>query len=514
MRSERREEERRQKAAARGNRFFQVLSVIYTLILAAFIGLLIWINVLPAKYLYSLIAVLILISIFIVPVMFSRYGIRKRKTAAAFFSVILIAGFGVGAWYLADTIDFLDDITVAGSIVELKEDYYVVVKSDSAFTDVSELAGSGVGTHMTNDLTYSEAKDDLQREVSVEYKYFADLNQLFDGLAAGGCETVDETTGIAEFQEYQAVFISAASYESLKAERTSLEEETRILYTISIKVGEAGASKAVNVKKDSFNVYVSGLDVEGDIGIQSRSDVNIIVTVNPKTHEVLLTSIPRDYYVSLPGKGAQDKLTHSGLYGIQETMGAVEEMTGLTMNYYVKVNYSTVVKLVDAIGGVDVDSPYAFTTHNMKGMPELNGINFVQGINHLDGKMALAFCRERASWVDGDMRRNENQQLVLEAILKKATGSTAILTSYTSILDAIRGNMETNMSTEEMTSLVKMQLNDMPSWDIQKTALKGKNDYLPCYALGGAYASVVDQDHEQIAQAADRIIGVMNNGEE
>ena len=167
MRSERREEERRQKAAARGNRFFQVLSVIYTLILAAFIGLLIWINVLPAKYLYSLIAVLILISIFIVPVMFSRYGIRKRKTAAAFFSVILIAGFGVGAWYLADTIDFLDDITVAGSIVELKEDYYVVVKSDSAFTDVSELAGSGVGTHMTNDLTYSEAKDELQREVRV-----------------------------------------------------------------------------------------------------------------------------------------------------------------------------------------------------------------------------------------------------------------------------------------------------------------------------------------------------------
>ena len=246
MRSERREEERRQKAAARGNRFFRVLSVIYTLILAAFIGLLIWINVLPAKYLYSLIAVLVLITIFIVPVMFSRYGIKKRKTAAAFFSVILIAGFGVGAWYLADTIDFLDDITVAGSIVELKEDYYVVVKSDSTYTDVSELAGSGVGTHIANDQTYSEAKDDLQRQVSVEYKYFADLNQLFDGLAAGGCETVDETTGITEFQEYQAVFISAASYESLKAERTTLEEETRILHTISMKeIGRASCRERV-----------------------------------------------------------------------------------------------------------------------------------------------------------------------------------------------------------------------------------------------------------------------------
>lgn len=514
MRSERREEERRQRKAERGNRFYRALSIIYTLILAAFIGLLIWINVLPAKYLYAVIGVLALISLFIVPVMFSRYGIKKRKTAAAVFAVLLIAGFGTGAWYLADTIDFLGDITTVGSPMEMKEDYYVVVKSDAAYGDVSELAGQGVGTYMTSDLTYSEAKDDLQREVSVEYKYFSDLNQMFDGLAAGGCDTVDETTGETEFQEFQAVFLSAANYESLKAERAGLEEETRILYTVSVKTGEVGMSKAVDVTKESFNVYVSGLDVEGDIGIQSRSDVNMIVTVNPKTHEVLLTSIPRDYYVALPTKGAQDKLTHSGLYGIQETMGAVEAMTGLEINYYVKVNYSTVVKLVDAIGGVDVDSPYAFTTHKMKGMPQLNGITFVQGVNHLNGSMALAFCRERASWVDGDMRRNENQQLVLEAILKKATSSTTILTSYTSILDAIRGNMETNMSSEEMTSLVKMQLNSMPSWDIQKTALKGRNDSLPCYALGGAYAAVVDQDHEQIAQTTDRIISIMNNGEE
>ena len=171
------------------------------------------------------------------------------------------------------------------------------------------------------------------------------------------------------------------------------------------------------------------------------------------------------------------------------------------------------MKLVDAIGGVDVESPYTFTTHKMKGMPELNGITFVEGTNHLNGKMALAFCRERASWVDGDMRRNENQQLVLEAILKKVAGSSTILTSYTSILDAIRGNMETNMSPDEMTSLVKMQLADMPSWDISKTALKGKNDSLPCYALGNAYAAVVDQDHEQIVKSADQIISLMHNGE-
>lgn len=513
MRSDKREAReaaRRQRAEARGNKFYRTLSIIYTVILLAFIGALVWINVLPAKFLYILIGVLALISIFIVPVMFSRHGIKSRKRIAALVSVILIAGFGVGTVYLTDTIDFLGDISVGGLIKDINEDYYVIVKSDDVREEVGQLAGAGIGTYMVNDPVYFQAKDDLSRQVSVEYKYLADLNQLFDGLQAGGTETVDETTGVLERQEYEAVFVSAASYESLKEQREDLGETTKVIHTVSIKVGETETVKAVDVTKESFNVYVSGLDVQGDIGIQSRSDVNMIVTVNPVSHQVLITSIPRDYYVTLPTKnGAADKLTHSGLYGIQETMGAVEDMMGIEMNYYVKVNYSTIVKLVDAMGGIEIDSPYAFTTHGMSDLG-LNGIVFSEGYNKLDGRMALAYCRERKSWLDGDMRRNENQQLIIEAILKKATGSTAILTGYMDILEAIRGNMETNMSADEMTSLVKMQLEEMPSWEIKKTALKGKNDYLQCYALGFA-AAVVDQDHEQITKTADLIISTMNN---
>ncbi len=510
MRSDKREAReaaRRQKAEARGNKFYRVLSIIYTLILVAFIGALIWINVLPAKFLYPLIGVLVLISIFIVPVMYSRYGIKKRKQMSAVFAVLLIAGFGVGTWYLTDTIEFLGDISVGGQPTEIKEDYVVVVGGDSAYAEVSQLAGTGVGTWLNSDSSYMEAKDDLQREVAVEYKYLADLNQLFDGLAAGGCETVNETTGYAEFQEYESVFVSAAAYESLKAERDELAETTKVLHTISIKVGEATEVKAVDVTKESFNVYVSGLDFTGDISQNYHSDVNMLVTVNPVSHDVLITSIPRDYYVNLPSKASMDKLTHSGLYGIQETVAAVEDMMGIDINYYVKVNYNTIVTLVDAMGGIEIDSPYAFTTH---GMAELNGITFNEGYNLLNGNMALAYCRERKSWLDGDMRRNENQQLIMEAIIKKATSSTSILTNYTGILEAVRGNMETSMSADEMTSLVKMQLSDMPSWNIEKNALKGKNDYQFCYALG-FNAAVVNQDHEQIARAADKITGVMNN---
>lgn len=506
MRRERNEEERRQKAERRGNRFYRALAIIYTLVALAFIGALLWLDVLPTKYLYILIGVLVVISIFIVPVMYSKYGVKKRKSIAAVFAMLLIVGFGMGTYYLASTIDFLDDISIVPGR-ELKEDYYVVVSSQSGYEKLEDLTGLGVGTYMISDNHYSEAKTDLQKQVNVEYKYIGDLQGLFAGLQSGGWQTVNETTGATELQEYDAVFVSAANYESMKSVDQTLAETTKVIYTVSVKLGEAATVKSVNVTKEPFNVYISGIDVEGDINQTFRSDVNIVVTVNPKTHEVLMTSIPRDYYVNLPSKGAMDKLTHSGLYGAEETVSAVEEMMGIDINYYIKVNYSTVVKLVDAIGGIDIESPYTFTTHKMQ---DLSGITFYQGPNHLDGRMALAYSRERASWVDGDMRRNENQQLILEAIIKKAMQSTTILSSYTSILDAVRGNMETSLSEKEMTSLIKMQLNGMPSWQIEKTALKGKPDTLMCYALGIA-ASVVDQDHEQIIKTADQIFALMDD---
>ena len=236
--------------------------------------------------------------------------------------------------------------------------------------------------------------------------------------------------------------------------------------------------------------------------VVSRSDVNMVATVNPATKEVLLTSIPRDYYVTLPSKKAKDKLTHSGLYGASETVKAVEELLGLEINYYVKVNYSTVVKLVDAIGGIEIQSPYQFTTHGMSDI-----YTFEEGYNHLDGSQALAYSRERASWEDGDMRRNENQQIVFEAILKKATRSTTILSEYTSILGAVKDHVETDMSKGDMTDLIKMQLKDMPSWKIEKQALKGVPDFKKCYALGFE-ASVVNTDETLVAEAVDKIMEV------
>ena len=218
------------------------------------------------------------------------------------------------------------------------------------------------------------------------------------------------------------------------------------IYTISITKESSRKTKHVDVTEEPFNILVSGLDTTGDIGTPSRSDVNMIVTVNPATHQILLTSIPRDYYVTLSSKNAKDKLTHSGLYGVEETVSTVEDFMGIDINYYVKVNYSTITKLVDAIGGIDIDSPYGFTTHGMSAH-----YTFKKGQNHLNGSMALAYSRERKSWPDGDLRRNENQQIIIEAIIKKVSNSTTILTDYTSILNSIEENLSTDMSQKAVS---------------------------------------------------------------
>jgi len=460
------------------------LSIIYSIILVCFIGLLIWLNVLPAKYLIPLIVLLLAASVFIVPVMYSKNGNPERKKIATVIAAVLILVFGVGTYYLGATLNFLGDIT---SVVGPKETFYVLVKNDSPLQNVKELSGKTISAYASADKTYAQARTKLFEEVSVEYEYYTELQLLVDDLIVGNRE---------------AGFISAASYESINGDDGTIEEKVRILHKISVPVENGRRANKVNVTREPFNVLITGIDVSGDIDTISRSDVNMVATVNPRTKKVLLTSIPRDYYVKLPTKEAYDKLTHSGLYGTNETVAAVEEALGIEINYYVKVNYSTVIKLVDAIGGIDINSPYSFSTHGMKAQ-----YTFAKGPIHLDGSQALAYSRERKSWADGDMRRNENQQLILEAILKKCMSSSTILSDYTSILNAVKNNIETDMSSKSMRALVKMQISDMADWDIERYALKGIPDNNFCYALG-MNASVVNVDETLVAKALDKILAV------
>ena len=225
----------------------------------------------------------------------------------------------------------------------------------------------------------------------------------------------------------------------------------------------------------------------------------MIVTVNPETREILLTSMPRDSYVKLHSNGMLDKLTHTGVYGIDETIMTVEDWLGVEINYYYRVNFVMLVNLVDAIGGVTVNSPFDFKS-------SVSEYTYVKGKNELDGMAALYFVRERKTFEDEDEERIRNQQRVLKAIIKKATKSKVILTNYGDILNAVEDHMETNMTNKNISALVKMQLNDMSRWKIKTISIDGDDAMKGTYSMGPGRPLFVSIPKEESVEAVKKEI--------
>ena len=257
------------------------------------------------------------------------------------------------------------------------------------------------------------------------------------------------------------------------------------------------AEDAVDVTSKPFNIYISGMDTTGKITEEARSDVNMIITVNPKTHKVLMTPIPRDYLVELQN-GEKDKLTHTGLVGIDETTSDVEDLLGIKINYYVKVNYNTLKDLVNSIGGITINSDKAFISY-------IGKYRFVEGENQLDGAKALAYARERHAYSDGDNHRVRNQQEVLKAIVKKLTGSTTLLTRYNKILKYLAPTMEMNLTRAEVKALVKFQLGKNPKWKFESNSLEGFDAFSTVYSAGNQQLYVMKPDEESIKKARQKI---------
>ena len=263
------------------------------------------------------------------------------------------------------------------------------------------------------------------------------------------------------------------------------------IYNFKISIEKNDIVKVVNVTNTPFNVYIAGGDGYGSIDYTFNTDVNMVATINPTTRKILLTSIPRDYYVNLVGQGpnAYDKLTHAGYYGIEESVKTVENLLDTDINYYVKINFSTIEGIVDAIGGVDVYSEYEFTASD-------GTYSYVKGYQHLDGKKALRFARERKSFATGDVQRVKNQQKVVEAMINKITSSTALISSYDRILDSVSDNLDTNMPSKDISRLVKMQLNDMRGWTIESQNAVGTGQMGPTYTFPtlNLYTMLPDKD--------------------
>jgi hypothetical protein len=262
-----------------------------------------------------------------------------------------------------------------------------------------------------------------------------------------------------------------------------------------------------------FNIYITGIDTYGSINKSGRSDENMIASINPKTRKILLTSIPRDYEIRLKKhRNAVDKLTHTGFYGVDDSICAIEDLIGIKINYYIKVNFSTVEKFIDAIDGITVYSDYSFSTKNYGHNEKI--VNIKKGKNKLNGAEALSFSRERHSFKDGDNQRIKNQQKVLEEILKRGLKNRKILIKYTKVLDYLQPYFKTNLSSKELSNLIRLQLKyslEGKGWTIEENSIEGFNAVKNTYSVSNTY--VMTQNKKSINSAKKKIQKVFKDNE-
>ena len=302
-----------------------------------------------------------------------------------------------------------------------------------------------------------------------------------------------------------ALVVSDSYLELLEENNVAFTNEDKELYKYSINVIKTKEKKEIDVTKDPFIVYISGSDSRGTISDVARSDVNIVVVVNPNERKVLLVSIPRDYYVQLHGTtGVRDKLTHAGVYGIDMSKNTIQDLLGININYYVKVGFTAVEGIVDTIDGVDIDSDIDFIPHTNKNCP------FTVGVQHVDGKCALAFARERYSYESGDRHRGQNQQQVITAIINKMTNPKYLI-RYEKILKNTEGTLETDMTYENITSLAKFELTDLKKWDVESISLDGFGDMQPTYSMGSINLYVMEPNVDTVNYAKERIGEYLKN---
>ena len=275
----------------------------------------------------------------------------------------------------------------------------------------------------------------------------------------------------------------------------------------SMTSGLLTGAEANKITKEPFVIYLSGVDTRGELTEKARSDVNILAAVNPVTKRVVLINTPRDYYVDLAGTSDKDKLTHAGLYGVETSMETLGNLYGVNVDHYIRINFAGFISIIDALGGVDVYSDQAFTSVGSPGY--YDPTTFVEGWNHLDGKAALAFARERHAFASGDIQRGINQMKVIDAMLNKIK-SPALLMGFSKIMDAASDCFVTDFSQDQISALVRMQLSDFANWDIQSYTVTGSSGTsTQCYSAKGQKLYVMKPDEASVSKAKEMIATVL-----
>lgn len=437
-------------------------------------------------YLLKNTLVLVGVAVLLVVILLMSFGLLKLKSKIFKFIltlllIIIIGVNSVGTYYLAVTDNFISKFDE--KVIEYDYYYLLSLKSSNIKT-VDDLNNKVIGVTENNQEKVIDFID-----VSVESKVNSNITNL-----------------ISEFylENYNAVLISEIEKFVWQEYDEKFFENIDVIATFKEEKKEntnSNANEVVEINFDKpFAVYISGIDNAGSISSIGRSDVNIVMTVNPETSQVLLTSIPRDYYVQLHGTtGVRDKLTHAGVYGIDMSVTTIEDLLGIDIINYIKVNFNTVTDLINLVGGIDIYSDIA-----------LNHCNVVAGNNHLNGKNALCFARERKSYAAGDRQRGVNQEIVIEALIKKVSTSKELLLKYNDVLNSLSNNLYTNVSSEFIKQMVGYQLDKMPNWQVKFLNLDGYGSSNITYSCGDMMLYVMEPNYDTVNNAKAAINDVLN----
>ena len=483
---------------------FMIFAILLSVILVVFAGFLIYqifkLQILPDNILIPAILIIVLFSlILLILINFCTHGIGTKIIYSILVIMISIV-YGFGNYYLYSTNTTLETLTDQSNLS--KNTVSVVVLNSSNLEDVNSLEGSKLGVLKTigKEATKKSLVDLKKNNVTYTKKTYDNMLGMLKALYDG------EVDAIVLNEAYRSNVCDLEDY-------TNFNNDTKVIHKTVYYTEENSSLLAVSdITSKPFSVLISGNDSFGNLDETSRSDVDMLVTINPVTSTILMTSIPRDSYVEevcddyACNYGAYDKLTHTGIYGVDATKNTVENLLGIDINYVFRVNFTSMIDIVDALGGIDVDVAEGMAVSRFYTNSTLEGVH--EGTNHLDGKRALAYSRERKAYIDGDVQRARNQQQVLQAMFKKAT-SPEIITKYTSLLKALTHAFDTNMSTKEITSFIKYQIQAKPSWKFEQYVLKGDNDLQVSPELGSE-VSVIQLYPSSIHTAAEKIQAVLD----
>lgn len=435
-------------------------------------------DILPTKYFLLVIIILGVINLLSIILLFLKNKITRAL--GIIISVLLIVLSIIGLNYTSDTNNFLNS-AFDNNVVETST-YNVIVLKDSEINKLEDLNNKTLGYLKEEKKPIDLLKDSISI-VSTEYE---DLYELYDLLTS---------------QKLDCILIDEAYIDVLAEDYQDVNDKVKIVYTFNLetKIEKTNEEKENLVRP--INIYISGSDSRSsNISNKSRTDVNMIVTINPNTRKILLTSIPRDYYVQVHGQtGLKDKLTHSGIYGLEVSTMTMEDLFDVEMDYSVKIGMNAVEEVVDMVGGIDVYSDKTFNSFHLPGWV------VQEGINNMDGKKALAYARERYAYASGDRHRIQNQQQVLEAVLKKVLSDKSLLLKYDDLLESLGNLYRTDIPRDVITAFVKNQLDNMSAWTFETQWVDGKGASLPTHTAPKYKRYVMIPYEEDVQEASLKI---------